>query len=133
MSPFVNHKIHLLLTHPADASFPSDHTAWSFAVVGMLLFIILPLLVSIWHRRDQGWQNQSFVALIVPLLLLGGAIVIACSIGLARVFVGIHYPVDILGGAIDGLIAALLVTMLSRWLQQVTDTVLQFAQVLHVA
>jgi undecaprenyl-diphosphatase len=131
--PFVNHNIHLLLTHPADASFPSDHTAWSFAVVGMLLFLTFPLLVSLWRRRDQGWQNQSFAALMVPLFLLVGAIVIACSIGLARVYVGLHYPVDILGGAIDGLIAALVVTVLCRWLHQPTRAVLRFAQTLRVA
>jgi undecaprenyl-diphosphatase len=131
--PFVNHNIHLLLTHPADASFPSDHTAWSFAVVGMLLFITFPLLVSLWRRRDQRWQNQSFAASIVPLLLLVGAIVIACTIGLARVYVGLHYPVDVLGGAIDGLIAALIVTVLCRWLPQPTNAVPRFAQTLHVA
>jgi len=131
--PFVNHSIHLLLTHPADASFPSDHTAWSFAVVGMLLFLTFPLLVSLWRRRDQGWQSQSFAAFMVPLLLLVGAIVIACTIGLARVYVGLHYPVDILGGAIDGLIAALVVTLLCRWLHQPTNAVLRFAQTLRVA
>ncbi len=131
--PFVNHKIHLLLTHPADASFPSDHTAWSFAVVGLLLFLTFPLLVSLWRRRNQGWHGLSFAALIVPLLLAVGAIVIACSIGLARVYVGLHYPADILGGAIDGLIAALVVTVLYRWLQQPTKAVLRFAQTLRVA
>ena len=131
--PFVNHNIHLLLTHPADASFPSDHTAWSFAVVGMLLFLPLPLLVSQWRRRDQGWQQQRFGAHMVPLFLVGAAMVIACTIGLARVYVGLHYPVDILGGAIDGLIAALVVTVLYRWLSQPTNAVLRFAQTLHVA
>lgn len=131
--PFVNHHIHLLLTHPADASFPSDHTAWSFAVVGLLLFLTFPLLVSLWRRRNQGWHDLSFAALIVPLLLAVGAIVIACSIGLARVYVGLHYPADILGGAIDGLIAALVVTVLCRWLHQPTNTVLRFAQTLRVA
>lgn len=131
--PFVNHNIHLLLTHPADASFPSDHSAWSFAVVGMLLFLLFPLLVSQWRRRDQGWQNAGFAALLVPMFLVVGAIVIASTIGLARVYVGLHYPVDILGGAIDGLIAALAVTVLCRLLSQPTNAVLRFAQALHVA
>jgi undecaprenyl-diphosphatase len=131
--PFVNHKIQLLLTHPADASFPSDHTAWSFAMVGMLLFLIFPLLVPIWRRQGQGWQNQSFSAFMVPLFLLVGAIVIACTIGLARIYVGLHYPVDILGGAIDGLIAALVVTVLCRCFHRPTNAVLRFAQILHVA
>ena len=131
--PFVSHNIHLLLTHPADASFPSDHTAWSFAVVGMLLFLTLPVLISQWRKRDQGWQQQRFGAHMVPLLLVGAAIVIACSIGLARVYVGLHYPVDILGGAVDGLIAALIVTVLYRWLYKPTNAVLRFAQTMHVA
>ena len=34
------------------------------------------------------------------------AFVIGCMIGLARVFVGVHYPGDVLGGALDGLVAA---------------------------
>ncbi len=131
--PFVNHHIHLLLTHPADASFPSDHTAWSFAVVGMLLFLTFPMLVSLWRGWNRGWQNQSFAELMVPIFLLVGAIAIACSIGLARVYVGLHYPADIVGGAIDGLIAALVVTALCRLLSQPTNAVLRFAQVLHVA
>ncbi len=131
--PFVTHKVHLLLAHPADASFPSDHTAWSFAVVGMLLFLTFPLLVSLWRRRNQEWQNSGFATLIMPMLLVVGAVVIACSIGLARVYVGLHYPGDILGGAFDGLLAALVVTVLCRWLYQPTKAVLRFAQTLHVA
>jgi len=131
--PFVNHSIHLLLTHPADASFPSDHSAWSFAVVGMLLFLTLPLMVSQWRRRDQGWQKQRFGALSVPLFLLVGSMVIACTIGLARVYVGLHYPVDILGGPLVGVIEDLIVTLLYNWLHQPTNAVLRFAQTLHVA
>jgi undecaprenyl-diphosphatase len=65
----------------------------------------------------------------MPLLL---ALVIACSIGFARVFVGVHYPGDILGGAIDGLSAAGIVTALSHWLRQITNAVPGFAHTLHL-
>ena len=131
--PFVNHHIHLLLAHPADASFPSDHTAWSFAVVGMLFFLLFPPVVSHWRRRDQGMQNSGSAALIVPGCLLVGAIVVASLIGLARVYVGLHYPVDIVGGAIDGFVAALVITVLCRLFSQPTREVLRFAQALRVA
>ena len=67
------------------------------------------------------------------VLLLVVAFVIGCSIGLARIYVGVHYPDDILGGAIDGLLAALLVTVLRRWLWRPTNTVLRFAHTLRVA
>ncbi len=130
--PFVNHHIHLLLAHQADASFPSDHTAWSFAVVGMLLFLTLPSAISFWRKRKQEVQNSGSAALLVPVCLLVGALAMASLIGLARVYVGLHYPVDIFGGAIDGLIAALAVTALCTVFSQPTKAVLRFAQTLHV-
>jgi|SRR5579883_1551195 undecaprenyl-diphosphatase len=130
--PFVNHKVHLLISHAADASFPSDHTAWAFAVFGLLAFCLLPLLFAARSRNGQNSAPARSVRLI-PLLLILLALVIACSIGFARVFVGIHYPGDILGGAIDGLLAAGIVTALSRWLRQITNVVLGFAHTLHLA
>ena len=48
--PFVTHKVHLLVGHAADSGFPSDHTAWSFAVIGMLLFTFVPLLA--WRPKQ---------------------------------------------------------------------------------
>jgi undecaprenyl-diphosphatase len=132
--PFISHKVHLLVSHAADGSFPSDHTAWAFAVFGMLAFCVLPVLFAV---RTQSRQNPKWSAsrpiLLIPLLLILLALVIACSIGFARVFVGVHYPGDILGGAVDGLLAAGIVTALSRWLRQVTRVVLGFAHALHLA
>jgi undecaprenyl-diphosphatase len=70
----------LLVAHAADNSFPSDHTtvATAIAVVASLA----------WRR----WA---------PAFL-----VLAALIGLARVYVGVHYPGDIVGGAIIGAAAA---------------------------
>ena len=52
--PFISHRVHLLVNHPADASFPSDHAAWSFAVVGMLLLLLLPPFIAAWRKRAGG-------------------------------------------------------------------------------
>ena len=131
--PFISHKVHLLVSHAADASFPSDHAAWSFAVVGMLVLMLLPPFVASWSKRAEGWRTSGFVSILVPSLLTLVALVIACGIGLARIYVGVHYPGDILGGAIDGLIAAGIVTALRRWLRQPTNAVIRFAQALHLA
>ena len=69
---------------------PSDHATAAFAIafaVGVFL-----------HRR---W---------------GAALtVVAVVIGMARVWVGLHYPGDILAGAVIAALAALEVKVYSRW------------------
>ncbi len=131
--PFITHHVILLISHAADDSFPSDHTAWSFAVVGMLLFALLPRLSAAWRLRTNQENGAGLQALRFPLILMGIAIVIACSIGIARVFVGVHYPGDILGGAISGLVAAALVTLLRRLFQKTTRNLLSLAQRFRLA
>lgn len=83
--PFTTQHVHQLVAHGAGASFPSDHTTAATAVgLGLLLF--------------------------TPFRKLGvSALLAAVLIGFARVFVGIHWPVDIAGGLLTGLIGAALV------------------------
>ena len=71
----------VLVGKPDDWSFPSGHTTNSFAAA-WVMFTMLP--------RKYG----------VPALIL--AILIAFS----RMYVGVHYPTDILGGVIVGCFAA---------------------------
>jgi undecaprenyl-diphosphatase len=140
--PFIMHHVNLLISHAADGSFPSDHTAWSFAVVGVLLFALLPALLGARHTQTTQKSTGSRVSSIslthlarirVPLWLIVLSIVIACSIGFARVYVGVHYPDDILGGAIDGLLAAGIITILGRWLRIPTNAVINFARRVRLA
>ncbi|BCL80489.1 hypothetical protein ccbrp13_29540 [Ktedonobacteria bacterium brp13] len=68
-----------------------------------------------------------------PVLLSFVVVVACCLIGVARICAGVHYPGDILAGAFDGIVAAVLVSMLAQRLQVVTTWVLHFAQRLHLA
>ncbi len=95
----------LLIRHEADNSFPSDHTAFAFAVAGAV----------VWRRRFVG----------------GVALVFAALVGFARVYVGVHWPSDVLAGAAIGLgagaVVALAVPLLrepQRWASRVFPSVL---------
>ena len=81
--PFVALQITPLITHAADASFPSGHATFFFTVATLIFFWI--------NRR---WGVWFFIAAII--------------MGVARVFVGVHYPLDILAGAAIGFISPLL-------------------------
>jgi len=72
-----------IVSEQSDYSFPSGHTAHSFAV-GIVVFIMLPKCFGI------------------PTLCL------SVLMGLSRLYVGVHYPTDVLGGAIIGTIMALI-------------------------
>lgn len=83
--PFVLGLGHTFLRHTADASFPSDHVT-ALAATGIALCVASGRPV-----RRVG------IALIVAALVAGWA----------RVFLGVHYPGDVLGGlAIAGLTAS---------------------------
>lgn len=75
-----------------DKSFPSDHTAVAFA-----------LAVSV------GLASSRWFA---PLVL------IAFLIGLSRVYVGVHYPGDILAGIGVGVLSAVMVSAALQTLNQ---------------
>lgn len=80
---------HLLIAPSADFSFPSDHATASFAIAASLLL--------------HGMRRQGFGFLAAAILIAG-----------SRVYVGIHYAGDVLGGALTGVIAALVVASLYR-------------------
>lgn len=82
--PFdVNTSIQLLLAPPGDFSFPSGHTAASFAAATSLFLA----------KERHLWK---------PVLVL--AVLIAFS----RLYLYVHYPTDILGGIAVGIVAGYL-------------------------
>lgn len=84
--PYEAHAIKHPWSSATDPSFPSDHTSLSFAIA----FAVLAF---------------DTVAGIV-------FIVVAAIIGVGRLFIGAHYPGDVLAGVGVGLVAALVVVRL---------------------
>jgi len=78
-------------------SFPSGHAITAFAVAVAVLATAAPRLNS--------WRSGALL-----LLVLGGA----SAVGLSRVAVGAHWPLDVLFGAAGGWLAGLSGALLSR-------------------
>ena len=80
----INHLLRVL-RHPTSYSFFSGHAATSFSITTLIVLFL---------RRRSNWVWLLF---IWPVLF-----------SLSRIYVGVHYPVDILVGILAGLISAFL-------------------------
>jgi len=90
----------LWLVTESGYSFPSGH-----ALSCTVLFVIILLIVFRKHKE-----------LNARLLILVAAIVIPLLVGTSRIYLGVHYAGDVLGGFIIGVLIALLVdTILQRF------------------
>jgi membrane-associated phospholipid phosphatase len=76
------------LATAAGFSFPSAHAMVSLTVYGALAFVIATELGS---RRAR-------------MLVLGSAVALVLAIGFSRVYLGVHYPSDVLAGYSAGLV-----------------------------
>ena len=74
--PILSHAVHQLIPPSLDTSFPSDHATLGFAVG-----------VMVWR-----YNRRAGAALLV----------LAAVMAFARVYVGAHYPGDVVGGAVLG-------------------------------
>ena len=86
--PFVFGLGKQLLSHSADASFPSDHTTFMASIALFLLF----------------FRKTAIIGGVLFLFALLG--------GLARVYCGIHFPFDIFGS----ILVSIIVSLISFWL-----------------
>jgi undecaprenyl-diphosphatase len=93
---------HLRLIKQGGYSFPSGHAMIAIAVYGFLIYLV--------------YKKISNKKIKIPLIILLTIIII--SIGLSRIYVGVHYPSDILGGYVISLAILILnITLCSKYLR----------------
>ena len=76
------------LPPPESYSFPSGHALGSLCFYGILAWIVV--------RRIQDKRIKTAIAVLTAIFIL--------LIGLSRVYLGVHYPSDVLAGFVAGLI-----------------------------
>jgi len=91
---------HQLIPHPADASFPSDHVAGGFGFAS-----------ASWGTAPK-WISYFFTVVSVIVMV-------------ARVYVGVHWPTDVLGGMVVGILAGKAIWMISPALAPLTRIALR--------
>ena len=94
-----------LVPHEAivyTASFPSGH-----AMMSAITYLTLAALLS---RTEPRWRLKAYLLLT--------AIVIAILVGISRVYLGVHWPTDVLAGWAVGAAWASLCWLVYRWLQR---------------
>ncbi len=90
--PTIIHGITTLIPSPQEPSFPSKHTADIFCLV---------------------WSYLIYKSKITLFLLTAGIL-----IGFSRVFVGVHYPIDIIGGILVSGVSVYFIHHLHKLIQK---------------
>lgn len=105
--PFDVVPTNLLLYPPTDSSFPSNSAAVSFAIAFSILYS----------------DRRTGIALVL----------LACLYGFSRVYVGVHYPLDILGGAAIASAISGGVFLLVKWAEPWPERLLKALRLLYLA
>jgi len=105
--PFSVREVNLLFYRPSDSSLPSNAGAVAFAFAGV------------------GWQRSRRLGVLMGFL--------GTVFGFARIYCGVHYPLDIAAGALVGLLSAHVVGRGQRTLEPLMAGVIAAGRRLYLA
>ena len=105
--PFEEYELNLLFYQPTDSSFPSNPAAVGFAMAAGM------------------WQGSRRLG----VFLYG----LAALWGLSRIYAGVFYPTDVVGGALIGVGMSYLVALAFRLIEPIPTIVLRVTRTLHLA
>ena len=105
--PFLDHEVNLLFYRPTDFSFPSNSVAAVFGIAAGVF----------------GANRKLGTAMFILGVVLG----------FSRVFAGVHYPTDVIAGALIGVVIAVLTYQLRKIVEPVPTWFVKTARIFHLA
>ena len=101
-----------LLPDPGDASFPSGHSANAMGPAWAMFLATCPVRIGSRKTYDRvpdlGWKGESADPRLWHKISIA-AVVLAVLIGISRLYLGMHYPSDVLCGLLLGMLCAAIV------------------------
>jgi len=107
LRPFIDKRlinVNQIISHSADASFPSDHTTFMLAIA------------------------FSFCAINQTRKLGVVLTVIALISGFSRIYCGLHFPLDIIGALMIALIVVFFIFILQKYFEKINLVVLRISK-----
>ena len=95
--PFIAHDVHQLVPHAENSSFVSDHSVLVFSIAFVFML--------------RG-EKLKYIALIW-----------AVSVGISRLYVGVHFPLDVIGAAVITIITSSLLLQNKRIFEPIAKIV----------
>lgn len=105
--PFAEHAVTLLFYRPTDSSFPSNAAASGFAFA-----------TAVWFVNRQAGAFMVLLAALWPL---------------ARVFAGVHYPLDVAAGVAIGILGSVIVRRGARLVEPLLALIIRVGRRLYLA
>ena len=105
--PFLDHDVSLLFYEATDFSFPSNSVAAVFGIAAGVF----------------GANRKLGLAMFA----------LGAMLGFSRVFAGVHYPIDVIAGALIGPMIALLVYQFRKIIEPMPTWFIKTARIFHLA
>ena len=110
-------EVHAFLPPPGDASFPSGHSANAMGPAWAMFLATCPVKIGTRKSYDDvpclGWKGEGTDPRLMHKFGIAG-VILALLIGLSRLYLGMHFPSDVICGLLLGMLCAWIVHIIIK-------------------
>jgi len=110
-------EVHAFLPPPGDASFPSGHSANAMGPAWAMFLATCPIKIGSRKSYEDvpclGWKGVGADPRLMHKFGIAG-VILALLIGLSRLYLGMHFPSDVICGLLLGMLCAWIVHIIIK-------------------